>query len=156
MIILEYNSQSDHFEITVEFCHTNHHIYHCSSTDWDKAVEEEEYYHLTMALLLILLISLSTSYRGLLGKSNSRNYVMKELGKAIDLRKRNLLDDFTEYEGTVFKKIRSGYLEKKNSSRSYFDYYKNTKAFYSKTATGAGFDASLQSTFTLGVTLSSS
>ena len=77
---------------------------------------------------------------------------MKELEKAIDLRKRNLLDDFTEYEGTVFKKIRSGYFEK----RSYFDYYKNTKAFYSKTATGAGFDASLQSTFTLGVTLSSS
>ena len=38
---------------------------------------------------------------------------------------------------------------------SFFDYYASTKAFYWKVATEAGLVLSLQSTFTLGVTLSS-
>ena len=111
-----------------------------------------------MALLLILLISLSASFRGLLVKSSSRHDVMKELGKAIYLRKINLLADFTENEETVFEKIPYNCFTEKelHYSGSNFDYYKNTKAFYSKTATEAGLDTSLQTTFTLGVTLSSS
>ena len=111
-----------------------------------------------MALPLILLISLSASFRGLLGKSQPSDHIMEELGKAIYLRKINLLADFSENEETVFEKIPSNCFTEKelHYSGSNFDYYKNTKAFYSKMATGASLDASLQSTFTLGFTLSSS
>ena len=111
-----------------------------------------------MALLLILLISLSAPFRGLLVKSISSHDVMEELGKTIHLRKINILEDFTEKEETVFEKIPDDCFKEKelHSSRRNFEYYKNTKVFYSKTAIGAGLEASLQSTFTLGATLSSS
>ena len=95
-----------------------------------------------MALLLILLISLSAPFRGLLVKSISSHDVMEELGKTIHLRKINILEDFTEKEETVFEKIPDDCFKEKelHSSRRNFEYYKNTKVFYSKTAIGAGLE----------------
>ena len=59
-------------------------------------------------------------------KSNSSDDVMEELGKAIYLRKINLLDDFTENEETVFEKIPYNCFKEKelHYSGSNFDYYK--------------------------------
>ena len=50
---------------------------------------------------------------------------------------------------TCFIKKKIGY------TGSIFDYYANTQAFYTKVAVGAGLDASLESSFSLGFTLSS-
>ena len=50
---------------------------------------------------------------------------------------------------TCFIKKKIGY------TGSIFDYYANTQAFYTNVAVGAGLDASLESSFSLGFTLSS-
>ena len=81
----------------------------------------------------------------------------KELGKGIDLRKTNLLGDFQERQASVFASLPSDCFIKKtlHYSGSNFDYFASTKQFYQKMAIGAGLDASLESAFTLGATLSS-
>ena len=83
--------------------------------------------------------------------------VRKELGKGVNLRKINLLGDFQEEESSVFEPFPERCFIKKKSHKtgSNFDYYASTKAFYSRMGIGAGLDASLQSRFTLGTTLSS-
>lgn len=81
----------------------------------------------------------------------------QELGKVINLGKTNLLEDFKEKETSIFEAFPSECFrkEKLNITRSLFEYYKSTKAFYSKLATQAGLDASLQSAYSLSATLDS-
>ncbi|XP_029200616.2 DELTA-alicitoxin-Pse2b-like [Acropora millepora] len=109
-----------------------------------------------MTLSLILLISLLAPFRELLAKSNP-HLIKEELGKAVYPRKINLLADFVENEKTIFERLPSECIVEKelDHSQSKFEYYANTKAFYSKLGVGFGFGISLQSTFTLGFTLSS-
>ena len=80
-----------------------------------------------------------------------------ELGKAVDLRGTNLLEDFQERETTIFEPIDPKCFidETKSvkSSRYFMQYYKNSNAFYSSLATQSELDASLQSSYTLGLTL---
>ena len=80
-----------------------------------------------------------------------------ELGKAINLAKTNLLEDFKEREASIFEAFPSKCFkkEKLNSTKSHFEYYASTKDFYSKLATQAGLDASLQSAYSLSATLNS-
>ena len=81
----------------------------------------------------------------------------QELGKVIYLRTTNLLEDFKEKETSIFEAFPSECFRKENlsSTRSHFEYYESTKDFYSKLATQAGLDASLQSAYSLSTTLSS-
>ena len=113
-----------------------------------------------MKIPLLLFICLTATFRGITSDSkpdSDPDSDTEELGKGINLRKTNLLGDFQESEASVFEPLPSScFIKKKlHYSGSNFDYYANTKAFYSKMAVGAGLDASLQSTFTLGATLSS-
>ena len=103
-------------------------------------------------LMLIICNCLTITSMGISGESDTQ-----ELGKEVYLRKINLLDDFQEKEASVFNSFPSTCFFKKDlhSTGSFFDYYASTKAFYWKVATEAGLDPSLQSSFTLGVTLSS-
>ena len=80
-----------------------------------------------------------------------------ELGKPINLAKTNLLEDFKEREASIFEAFPSKCFKKKklNSTKSHFEYYASTKDFYSKLATQAGLDASLQSAYSLSATLNS-
>ena len=81
----------------------------------------------------------------------------EELGKGIYLPKTNLLGDFQEDEASVFNSFPQDCFIKKPRRRisSNFNYYKSSKAFFSKLAVGVDLDASLESTYTLGVTLNS-
>ena len=112
-----------------------------------------------MITLPVVSLFLAATFRGITAdESESKAYSNTgELGKGINLRKTNLLGDFHEGEASVFEPFPSTcFINKKlHYSGSNFDYYASTKAFYSKMAVGAGLDASLQSTFTLGATLSS-
>lgn len=105
-----------------------------------------------MTVWLMLSIGLTATFMGILGDSDTQ-----ELGKGVYLRKINLLGNFQEEETKVFEDIPSTCFIKKDlhSTGSFFDYYASTKAFYSKMGIRAGLDASLQSGFTLGVTLNS-
>ena len=78
-----------------------------------------------------------------------------ELGKVINLAKTNLLEDFKEREARIFEAFPSKCFrkEKLNSTKSHFEYYESTKAFYSKLASQAGLDASLESAYSLSATL---
>ncbi|XP_068710185.1 DELTA-alicitoxin-Pse2b-like [Montipora foliosa] len=107
-----------------------------------------------MIVQTLLLLCLSATLKGVLANNDSDTF---ELGKGINLRKVNLLSDFQEHEASVFEELPSSCFKRSelHDSGSHFDYYASTKAFYSKTAVEAGLDASLQSTFTLGATLSS-
>ena len=91
-----------------------------------------------------------------LSKSPSSSKTV-ELGKVIDLRETNLLEDFQERERTIFEPFDSKCFidEKKKiqSSRKFMEFYENTNAFYSSLATQSELDASLQSSYTLGVSL---
>ena len=113
-----------------------------------------------MIIPLVLFIWLTATFRAITADSkpnNNPDSVTDELGKGINLRKTNLLGDFQENEASVFELLPSSCFIKKKLyySGSNFDYYASTKAFYSKMAVGAGLDASLESIFTLGATLSS-
>jgi len=80
-----------------------------------------------------------------------------ELGKAIDLREANLLADFQELERTIFEPFKPECFidetKKIRSSRKFMEYYENSRAFYSSLATQSELDVSLQSSYTLGVSL---
>lgn len=103
--------------------------------------------------VLLRLIRLAATF----GIIRADDNASKELGKGIDLRKTNLLGDFQERQASVFASLPSDYFIKKtlHYSDSNFDYFPSTKQFYQKMAIGAGLDASLESAFTLGATLSS-
>ena len=109
-----------------------------------------------MIIPLTLFICLSATFRGIRAESEPDS-VTEELGKGLYLRKTNLLADFQESEASVFERLPSScFVTKKlHYSGSIYDYYASTKAFYSKLAVGASLDASLESSFTLGATLSS-
>ena len=83
--------------------------------------------------------------------------VRNQLGKGVNLRKINLLGDFQEEESSVFEPFPEKCFKKKkiHKTGNNYEYYASTKDFYSKMAGGAGLDPSLQSSFTLGATLSS-
>ncbi|XP_078358950.1 DELTA-alicitoxin-Pse2b-like [Oculina patagonica] len=80
-----------------------------------------------------------------------------ELGKAIDLRGTDLLSDFQERERTIYEPFPQECLidetDKIKSSRKFMEYYANSNAFYSSLATQSELDVSLQSSYTLGVSL---
>ena len=80
-----------------------------------------------------------------------------ELGKVIDLRKADLLADFQELERTIFEPFNPTCFidetKKIQSSRKFMEYYENSRAFYSSLATQSELDVSLQSSYTLGVSL---
>ena len=78
-----------------------------------------------------------------------------ELGKAINLRKTNLLADFQEGERTVYEPFDLACFQfsRPKSSRKFMEYYANNNAFYSSLATQSELDASLQSVYTLGTSL---
>ena len=113
----------------------------------------------TMIAPLILVIYLTVlsvpSARGT--KDTLTTSETQELGKVINLGKTNLLEDFKEKETSIFEAFPSECFrkEKLNSTRSLFEYYESTKAFYSKLATQAGLDVSLQSAYSLSASLSS-
>ena len=79
-----------------------------------------------------------------------------ELGRVIDLRKVNLLANFNEQENRIFEELPPKCLIKKplKSSSSYLDYYASTKQFYKSLATQSSLSASLQSSYSLGFTVS--
>ncbi|KAL9983878.1 hypothetical protein ACROYT_G006123 [Oculina patagonica] len=81
----------------------------------------------------------------------------EELGKVVDLRGTDLLSDFQEREITIFESLDPECFidETKGikSSRKFMQYYENSNSFYSSLASQSELDASLQSSYTLGVTL---
>ena len=81
----------------------------------------------------------------------------EELGKGIYLPKTNLLGDFPDGEASFFEPLPPTCFRRTrlHYSGSNFEYYPSTKAFYKTMAVGATLQPSLQSAFTLGVTLSS-
>ena len=108
-------------------------------------------------LVLLFCLSVVATIDRSLADTDSDKSDTYELGKGVNLRKISLLSDFQEREASVFEALPSTCFKKTDLhySGSHFDYYANTKAFYSKTAVTAGLDVPLQSAFTLGATLSS-
>lgn len=80
-----------------------------------------------------------------------------ELGKVIDLRGTNLLEDFQERETTIYEPFdETCFIDETKAvkaSRMFTEYYASSKSFYSSLATQSELDVSLQSSYTLGVTL---
>lgn len=78
--------------------------------------------------------------------------VTAKLGKPINIRKTDLLGYFQESEASVFEPLpETCFIKKKiGYTGSIFDYYANIQAFYTKVAVGAGLDASLESSFSVG------
>ena len=109
-----------------------------------------------MIIPSVLFIGLTSMLSGTDGKYGPLESATRELGRAINLRRTNLLGNFLEGEASVFEPLpeKCFVKQKLQYTGSNYDYYASTRAFYSKLAVGAGLDASLQSTFTLGVTLS--
>ena len=107
---------------------------------------------LTPLVLFTWLIVVSTS----IGAAPSDSAI-QELGKVIDLRLTNLLDDFQERERTIFEpfdpKCFIDETKQVKSSRKFTEYYENSNAFYSSLITQSQLDVSLQSSYTLGVSL---
>ena len=105
--------------------------------------------HVPLVLLVFGLCTLKETCEAT-GAENSA------LGRVIDLRKVNLLADFQEHENRIFEELPSKCLVKKTlkSSSSHFEYYANTKEFYKSLATQSSLSASLQSAYSLGVTVS--
>ncbi|KAJ7383082.1 hypothetical protein OS493_030969 [Desmophyllum pertusum] len=104
---------------------------------------------------LVLFIFLTVTFRGTCEVPPSAETV--ELGKAVNLRGVNLLDDFQQRERAIFESLPSKCFlsETKNiqSSRKFFEYYANSKSFYKSLGTQSGLSVSLQSSYTLSATL---
>ncbi|KAL9983877.1 hypothetical protein ACROYT_G006122 [Oculina patagonica] len=114
----------------------------------------------SLALFIYLTAIFTPRVRGnqeIVRQAISKTAETAELGKVINLGKTNLLGDFKEREASIFESFPSECFkkEKLNSSRSHFEYYSSTKAFFTKLAIQAGLDASLQSAYSLRVTLNS-
>ena len=105
--------------------------------------------HVPLVLLVFGLCTLKETCEAT-GAENSA------LGRVIDLRKVNLLADFQEQENRIFEELPPKCLVKKTLkfSSSHFEYYANTKEFYNLLATQSSLSASLQSAYSLGVTVS--
>ena len=108
-------------------------------------------------LMLVIYLSGIFSSSTTRAQETLRTGETTEIGKVINLAKTNLLEDFKESEASVFESFPLPCYRKEtlNFSRSYFEYYESTKAFFSKLATQAGLDTSLQSSYSLSVSLSS-
>ncbi|RMX44401.1 hypothetical protein pdam_00011178 [Pocillopora damicornis] len=102
---------------------------------------------------LVLLVCVSSAFKLTCEATDAEN---SALGRVIDLRKVNLLADFQEEENRIFEELPPKCLVKKTlkSSSSHFEYYANTKEFYKSLATQSSLSASLQSAYSLGVTVS--
>ena len=85
----------------------------------------------------------------------------QELGKVFNLGKttgelKNLLEDVKEIETSIFEAFPSECVRKKmNSKRNRFECNESAKTFYSKLATQAGLDTSLQPAYSLSTSLNS-
>ena len=68
-----------------------------------------------------------------------------------------MFKDFREKEASIFQKIPQECFSRPEipDLDSFYDYYESTRKFYSTLATSADLDASLQSTFVVGATLTS-
>lgn len=106
-------------------------------------------------LVLFIFMAVISSSTGALSASGGAPDKTVELGKAIDLRSTNLLADFQERERTIYEPFDSACFRAfpLKSSRKFMEYYANNNAFYSSLATQSELDASLQSSYTLGVSL---
>lgn len=106
-------------------------------------------------LVLFIFMTVTSSSTGAISASGGAPDKTVELGKAIDLRGTNLLADFQERERTIFEPFDSACFRSfpLKSSRKFMEYYANNNAFYSSLATQSELDASLQSSYTLGVSL---
>ena len=79
-----------------------------------------------------------------------------ELGKVVDLREINLLEDFQEHEKTIFEPFDSKcFIDETHDpkGKEFKEYYKNSNTFYKSLGLQSGLDASLQSSYTLGFSL---
>ena len=105
--------------------------------------------HVPLVLLVFGLCTLKETCEAT-GAENSA------LGRVVDLRKVNLLADFQEQENRIFEELPPKCLVKKTLkfSSSHFECYANTKEFYNLLATQSSLSASLQSAYSLGVTVS--
>lgn len=108
-------------------------------------------------MMAMYLTTICTSKEDKAKKRTQGTSETAELGKAINLPKINILEDFKEREASIFETFPTECFkkEKLNISKSYYDYFESTKAFFSKLATQTGLEASLESTYSLGVTLNS-
>lgn len=108
-------------------------------------------------LMLVIYLTATFSSSTTRAQETLKTGETTEIGKVINLAKINLMEDFKEHETSVFEPFPLPCYKKENLNftRSYFEYYESTKAFFSKLATQAGLDASLQSSYSLGVSLSS-
>ena len=107
--------------------------------------------------LLVFITCLAITFRGFCKATVNAPSETTELGKAINLRGTNLLGDFQERETAIFEPFPSECFDRADanfkSSSSHFEYYENTKAFYSTLGTQSGLDPSLQSAYTLSASL---
>ena len=117
----------------------------------------------SLVLSLCVTLAFSEAKIAIKGESNGLKEAKKAtkgesegLGKIIFLPNINLLADFQEKENSNFDPLPPKCFKKfiNTTSSSNFDYYKNTKEFYTSLATESGLSASLTSTFTLGATVS--
>lgn len=108
---------------------------------------------ITLRMAFVFLIAL---LRRIKGESKLHSTGISNLGKSINLQQSNLLGDLQEAQEDIFVFLPSTCfkMERINYSGATFEYYNNTKAFYSKVAVEAGLDVSLQSSYVLGITLS--
>ena len=108
-------------------------------------------------LMLVMYLTATFSFSTTRAQETLRTGETTEIGKVINLAKTNLLEDFKESESSVFESFPLPCYRKENLnfSRSYFEYYESTMAFFSKLATQAGLDASLQSAYSLSTSLNS-
>ena len=100
-----------------------------------------------MRIPLLLFICLTVTFRGIRPDVDS---ITEQLGKGINLRKTNLLDDFEQNQVSVFEVLPMNcFTQQKELHKTVSDFqdFANTKEFSSKLAAGAELDASLASVF---------
>ena len=89
-----------------------------------------------MFVHLMLVIYLTATYSSSTTRAQEtlRTGETTEIGKVINLAKTNLLEDFKESEASIFETFPLPCYRKENLnfSRSYFEYYESTKAFFLK------------------------
>lgn len=115
-----------------------------------------------MFVLLVLCLCLAVTFRGTCETTSSASTAsetseLTELGKVINNRGTNLLEDFRERETAIFdpfpSKCFDGVEKNVKFSSSHFEYYANTNPFHSTLGSQSGLHPSLQSAYTLSATL---